>query len=221
MRKEAPVASGSYLSGVPTLVGDFRRGVNNIAQTVSLRAASTSTMALPASSQLPDEIIREILAPALHVSDEAFSNTSGTSNPFANYGLSSSTILVVCKSWLRVATPLLYETVVLRSKAQAQALSGVLKHNGQFGQFIKKLRVEGGYGTFVGEILKRSPSLTDLLITTSLYSNESIAGYPKGFQSVNPHRLIVLDDHLKASAIRKKVYQALAEAVRHSWTNLV
>jgi F-box-like len=179
-------------------------------------------MALPASSQLPDEIIKEILAPALHVSDEAFSHTADhEANPFASYGLSSSTILVVCKSWLRVATPLLYETVVLRSKAQAQALAGVLKANQQFGRFIRKLRVEGGYGSPVGEILRCSPLLTDLLIATTLYSNESIAGYLKGFQSVNPRRLIVLDDRLRTSAIRKKIYLALAEAVRHSWTNLV
>ena len=102
----------------------------------------------PASSQLPDEIIKEILLPALFVPDKLFSNTSMESNPFAGYELSSSTILVVCKSWLRVATPLLYETVVLRSKAQAQALAGVLKNNSPLGHFIKKLRLEGGYGTF-------------------------------------------------------------------------
>ncbi|KAH6909304.1 hypothetical protein BKA70DRAFT_1400209 [Coprinopsis sp. MPI-PUGE-AT-0042] len=175
-------------------------------------------MALPASSQLPDEIIKEILAPVLYVSDEAFSDMSANSNPFAKYDLSTSTILVVCKSWLRVATPLLYETVVLRSKAQAQALSGALKRNEQFGQFIEKLRIEGGYGTFVGEILRRSPFLSELWISTTLYSNESVAGYLKGFQAVNLRRLIVVDNHLKTSAIRKKVYEG--EAVRHAWTNL-
>ncbi|KAH6909306.1 hypothetical protein BKA70DRAFT_1278178 [Coprinopsis sp. MPI-PUGE-AT-0042] len=178
-------------------------------------------MALPASSQVPDEIIKEILAPALYVSDEAFSNTSLHANPFAKYELSTSTILVVCKSWLRVATPLLYETVVLRSKAQAQALASALKRNEQLGRFVRKLRVEGGYGTFVGEILRRSPSLTELWISTALYSNESVAGYLKGFKSVNPRRLIVVDDRLKTSAIRKKAYEALGEAIRHTWTNLI
>ncbi|KAH6909305.1 hypothetical protein BKA70DRAFT_1562153 [Coprinopsis sp. MPI-PUGE-AT-0042] len=176
-------------------------------------------MALSASSQLPDEIIKEILAPVLFVSDEAFSDTSQKSNPFASYELSTSTILVVCKSWLRVATPLLYETVVLRSKAQAQALSGALKRNEQLGRFIKKLRIEGGYGTFVGEILRHSPTLTDLWVSTALWSNESVAGYTKGFRSVNPRRLIVVDDRLKTSAIRKKVYEALGEAIR-LWTKL-
>ncbi|KAH6909307.1 hypothetical protein BKA70DRAFT_1562155 [Coprinopsis sp. MPI-PUGE-AT-0042] len=178
-------------------------------------------MTFPASCQLPDEIIKEILAPALYVSDEAFSSTCAKSNPFANYELSTSTILVVCKSWLRVATPMLYETVVLRSKAQAQALASALKQNEQLGRFIRKLRVEGGYGTFVYEVLRRSSSLTDLWLSTGLWSNESIAGYLKGFQLVNPRRLIVVDSDGKTSAIRKKIYEALAEAVRHPWTSLI
>ena len=175
----------------------------------------------PASSQLPDEIIKEILSPALYVPDNAFADTSLRSNPFARYGLSTSTILVVCKSWLRVATPLLYETIVLRSKAQAQALAAALKQNQQLGLFIKKLRVEGGYGAFLSEILRRSPALTDIWLSAALWSNESVAGYLKGFQSINPRRLIVVDDYSKSSAVRRKFYEALGEAVRNSWSSLV
>jgi F-box-like len=182
---------------------------------------STATMAFPVSSQLPDEIIKEILSPALYVSDRAFSSTCEWTNPFANYELSTSTILVVCKSWLRVATPMLYETVVLRSKAQAQALASALKDNEPLGRFIRKLRVEGGYGACLYEVLRRSPSLTDLWISTRLYSNESISGYLKGFQHVNPTRLIIVDNDNKTSVIRKNIYKALAEAVQHSWTSLV
>jgi hypothetical protein len=95
---------------------------------------------------LPDEIISEILSPALKVSDEVFSDTSEVS-PFAKYAESTSAYLLVCKSWLRVSTPLLYNIVILRSKAQAKALSLALAGNKELGQFIKKLRVEGGYGT--------------------------------------------------------------------------
>ena len=173
------------------------------------------------SSLLPDEITKEILSPALYVPANAFANTSLRSNPFANYELSCSAILVVCKSWLRVATPLLYETVVLRSKAQAQALAGALKQNEQLGRFIRKLRVEGGYGTYVSEILRRSPGLTDIWLSAALYSNESVAGYLKGFQAIDPQNLILVDDYGRTSATRRKFYDALSEAVRHSWTSLV
>jgi F-box-like len=178
-------------------------------------------MAFPASSQLPDEIIKEILAPALHVPDETFADTALRASPFATYGLSSSTISVVCKSWLRVATPLLYDTVVLRSKAQAQALAAALKRDSQLGAFIKKLRIEGGYGNAIFEILKRSLHITDIWISTALWSNESAAGYAKGFLLVNPCRLIVVDDRLKTSAIRNCVYEALVDAIKQKWHILV
>ncbi|KAF7319604.1 F-box domain-containing protein [Mycena chlorophos] len=77
---------------------------------------------------LPDELISEILSPALKVPEKLFSNLSPIS-PFAKYSVSTSSILLVCKAWLRVATPLLYDVVILRSKAQAKALGDALKLN--------------------------------------------------------------------------------------------
>ncbi|KAJ7119063.1 hypothetical protein C8R44DRAFT_922983 [Mycena epipterygia] len=57
-------------------------------------------------NSLPDEIISEILSPALKVSDEVFSDTSDVS-PFATYSESRSAYLLVCKAWLRVANTML------------------------------------------------------------------------------------------------------------------
>ncbi|KAJ7177652.1 hypothetical protein C8R46DRAFT_810000, partial [Mycena filopes] len=113
---------------------------------------------------LPDEIISEILSPALKVSDERFSDTSDVS-PFSKYELSTSAYLVVCKDWLRVATPLLYNIVVLRSRSQANALEKVLASHPEFGAFIRKLRLEGGYGMAMHTILKAAPNVTDVFLT--------------------------------------------------------
>ncbi|KAJ7658840.1 hypothetical protein DFH06DRAFT_919114, partial [Mycena polygramma] len=66
-------------------------------------------------------------------------------SPFAKPSLSTSAYLVVCRDWLRLATPLLYNVVVIRSKSQANALEKVLVNNKEFGRFIKKLRrLRGG-----------------------------------------------------------------------------
>ncbi|KAJ7699467.1 hypothetical protein B0H14DRAFT_3653002 [Mycena olivaceomarginata] len=89
---------------------------------------------------LPDEIISEILSPALKVSDEVFSDTSRVS-PFSKYSESTSAYLLVCKSWLRVATPLLYNVVILRSKAQAKALSLSLAGNKVLGKPLENKMV--------------------------------------------------------------------------------
>ncbi|KAH6880251.1 hypothetical protein BKA70DRAFT_191998, partial [Coprinopsis sp. MPI-PUGE-AT-0042] len=172
----------------------------------------------PPTLQLPDEIIKEVLTPALHVPDKPFADLSPRSSPFSSYELSSSAMLLVCKAWLRVATPLLYETVVMRSKAQAQGLASALQGNPQLCYFIKKLRIEGGYGTSIHTILKQSLGVTDLWLSVALWSNESIGGYSKGFALIRPHRLIIVDDgHSKSHTIRN----ALGEAVEKHWDTLI
>ncbi|KAJ7030862.1 hypothetical protein C8F04DRAFT_714729 [Mycena alexandri] len=144
------------------------------------------------STALPDEIISEILSPALKVSDERFSDTSDVS-PFAKYELSTSAYLVVCKDWLRVATPLLYNVIVLRSRSQANALEKVLQKHKDFGRFIRKLRVEGGYGMAMHTILKSAPNITDIFLTLKIWSEDSTQGLCKGLPLINPHRVILVD----------------------------
>ncbi|KAJ7689194.1 hypothetical protein B0H17DRAFT_1202550 [Mycena rosella] len=145
------------------------------------------------ADRLPDEIISEILAPALQVPDHKFSDTSSKS-PFASSsGASSSSTLLVCKSWLRVATPLIYYVVVIRTKAQAQALQTTLKDNANLGQFVKKLRVEGGFGRFTGDILKKTPNVRDIAISLFLAAADLTSGLVAGLPSINPTRLIVID----------------------------
>ncbi|KAJ7259740.1 hypothetical protein C8J57DRAFT_953070, partial [Mycena rebaudengoi] len=76
---------------------------------------------------LPDEMLSEILA-GTSFPDELFCDSSAPSVFAESYsGRSRSAYLLVSKSWLRVASPLLYNAVVLRSKAQASALHCALR----------------------------------------------------------------------------------------------
>ncbi|KAJ6500837.1 hypothetical protein C8R45DRAFT_863664 [Mycena sanguinolenta] len=159
---------------------------------------------------LPDEIISEILSPALKVSDELFCNNSDVS-PFAKNSESTSAYLLVCKSWLRVATPLLYNTVILRSKAQAKALSIALAANKELGQFIKKLRVEGGYGSPMLIILKCSPKISDIFLSLEIYSSDNTGGLCKGLHFINPTRLILRDPIYKT--LENKMVSQLLETL--------
>ncbi|KAK7035983.1 F-box domain-containing protein [Favolaschia claudopus] len=172
-------------------------------------------------SSLPDELVSEILSPALKVSDEVFSNTDHVS-PFATYGESTSAYLIVCKSWLRVATPLLYNTVVLRSKAQAKSLATVLSGSSELGHFIKKLRVEGGFGPAMQTILRCSPNITDLFLTLEIYSSDNTGGLCRGLSLINPSRFILQD--FKDKILDNKMVSQLLEALSQSsgkWSNLV
>ncbi|KAJ7237746.1 hypothetical protein B0H12DRAFT_1138520 [Mycena haematopus] len=161
-------------------------------------------------NSLPDEIISEILSPALKVSDELFCDQSDIS-PFAKNSESTSAYLLVCKPWLRVATPLLYNTVVLRSKAQAKALSVALSGNKELGHFIRKLRVEGGYGPPMHIILQCSPNISDLFLSFILYSSDNTSGLCKGLRLINPTRLILTD--LMYKPLENKMISHLVEAL--------
>ncbi|KAJ7667033.1 hypothetical protein B0H17DRAFT_1184307 [Mycena rosella] len=172
------------------------------------------------SENLPDEIISELLSPALKVPEHMFSDTSFTS-PFASYSASSSSTLLVCKSWLRVATPLLYSVVVIRSKAQAQALQATLQSAPELGRFVKKLRVEGGFGKPLHNILRNTPNVTDIFVSLQMRATDLTSGLASGLPFINPARLIMLDDDQffarnKAAADLMKALETCAK----KWSNL-
>ncbi|KAJ7622520.1 hypothetical protein FB45DRAFT_1061967 [Roridomyces roridus] len=133
---------------------------------------------------LPDEIIHELLSPALHVPDEEFSATV----PHTAYVRpleSASAILLVSKSWLRIATPLLYNVVILRSRGQVQALELALRSRGSdLGRFIKKLRIEGGYTVALEKILAKAKNLTDIALTLELGKGENVKGICQSVRSI-------------------------------------
>ncbi|KAJ7611793.1 hypothetical protein FB45DRAFT_760455, partial [Roridomyces roridus] len=173
-------------------------------------------------NSLPDEIISEILSPALKVPDDKFADTYEIS-PFTEYSESPSAYLLVCKSWLRVATPLLYNIVVLRSKAQAKALGQALSKNKDLGQFIKCFRVEGGYGAPMRTILKAAPNITDLCLSFwDIFASDNTVGLCDGLASIQPRRLILRDNPMRP--LHNKMIEKLVDAVAAAipqWQQLV
>ncbi|KAJ6566994.1 hypothetical protein B0H19DRAFT_1139090 [Mycena capillaripes] len=169
---------------------------------------------------LPEEMISEILSLVLKVPDDMFSDISETS-PFVASSASTSTILLVNKAWLRVATPLLYNTVVIRSRPQARALATALKGKENLGRFVKKLRVEGGFGKYMQHILERTPQITDLFLSAIIWASDNVSGLVQGLPLLNPTRLIVLEQ-LRHGRRNKCIFQ-LFDVVQKSignWTNL-
>ncbi|KAJ7615728.1 hypothetical protein DFH06DRAFT_1483914 [Mycena polygramma] len=172
-------------------------------------------------STLPDEILSEILSPAFKVSDDLFSDTYDVS-PFATPVISSSAYLLVCRDWLRVATPLLYNVVILRSRSQANALEKVLQKHKAFGRFIRKLRVEGGYGMAMHTILKSAPNITDIFLSLAIWASDNTQGLCKGLPLIDPHRVILVDPGV-GRPLKNKNLTALTKVILRcipKWHNL-
>jgi hypothetical protein len=73
-------------------------------------------------------------------------------------------------------------TLLLQAESLAVALHG--PHDP--GRFIKKLRVEGGFGAHMGHILKSAPNVTDLFISTAIHSPDTTSGLVLALSSLNP-----------------------------------
>ena len=173
------------------------------------------------ADKLADELLRDILAPLLAVPDASFDSTE-VKSPFSRLSESTSTFLVVCKRWMRIATPLLYQTVILRSTAQAQVLAAVLKNNKGFGDFIRKLRVEGAFGVSVGKIIQAAPNITDFCMTLKLFSDDRVTSMCKAMPQMDPTRVIVIavSGNNKSNASTREATDALRKCLK-SWPRVV
>ncbi|KAK7036063.1 hypothetical protein R3P38DRAFT_2910408 [Favolaschia claudopus] len=172
------------------------------------------------ATSLPDEIISEILAPVLRVPDEMFSDIKSEVSPFAGSSQSVCSLLVVCKPWLRVGTPMLYDTVILRSKAQAEALAITLNSGEDLGRFVKKVRLEGGLGKQVDKVFRCTPNVTDLFLSANIRSTDNVSGLVRGLPLINPKRLIFLDEgRWRWNICMATLIRGVAENMAN-WSNL-
>ncbi|KAH7106606.1 hypothetical protein BKA62DRAFT_826107 [Auriculariales sp. MPI-PUGE-AT-0066] len=135
--------------------------------------------------KLADELLKEILSPPLLVPDDMFAHR-GAVSPFSRVERSAADVLLVCKRWMRVGTPALYHTVVLRSMAQAKALASALRRCPDFGTYIRRLRVEGSYGEYIWQAVKTAPHITELCLSLTVYSDANVGGMVKSLDNLNP-----------------------------------
>jgi hypothetical protein len=161
----------------------------------------------------PDEVLHNILSLVLEIDDRQFTNKSytlvGHSHP-----------LLVCKTWLRISTPLFYKVVVLTSKAQARALAWTLKENEGLGSFIRKLRSSGGFGPSMETIMLASLKITDLCLEFYVRSRDSVAGLCKGLLALSPTRLTLHGDMSRQNAQVRQLSNGICQCLK-LWTNMV
>ncbi|EJD39095.1 hypothetical protein AURDEDRAFT_187546 [Auricularia subglabra TFB-10046 SS5] len=170
--------------------------------------------------KLADELLKMIITPPLLVPDELFAD-GGDLSPFSKATFSASEVLLVCKRFMRIATPVLYETVIIRSKAQALALQAALTRNPEFGQFVRKLRLEGAYGRELAKVIPTMPYVTDFCFTLGVFVDESLAGLTAAFNTFEPTRVILtlLDARRGSNSLHRSLVVKLCAAI-HKWTKL-
>lgn len=93
---------------------------------------------------LPEELVERILA--LCVLPNCNSSPLRPSWHIQSSARSTASVLLVNKTFRRIATPLFYKTLVLRSPAQLPLLlDGALKPNPELGTYVRNVLISGGY----------------------------------------------------------------------------
>ncbi|KAL4076269.1 hypothetical protein V8B97DRAFT_2028594 [Scleroderma yunnanense] len=185
-------------------------------------------------SDLPDELLHDILVVACWIDVDLFSDTRSTSRSsnaetskanddgeHRERANSATTIPLVCRRWLNVSTPLIYETIILRTRHQARCLAHTLLNDYTLGLNIRKLRIEGGMGVPVNKILHFAPNITDLFVElVGDKEEENTLGLRLGLEAINPVRVVLM--HRAMPRYNRRVSSLIGELCQFisKWTNL-
>ncbi|KAJ7082222.1 hypothetical protein B0H15DRAFT_764997, partial [Mycena belliarum] len=142
------------------------------------------------AEHLPREIIREIIL--CNVDPEAplpdMFNLYRDVPPFRPKALA---YLAVSKAWHGATVSIVYRTIVLRTKRQAEALATTVHRDYRLGHYIRNLMFCGGFGRASKTILTSATNLHTIAITLHIQAKDSVLGLLSGLRLVNPAQLIV------------------------------
>lgn len=170
---------------------------------------------------LADEMLQSILAPPLRVPDAMFQDV-GLVSPFSKVEQSASDVLLVCKRWMRVATPTLYHTVVIRSNAQAAALNAALTRNPDFGRHVRRFRLERPYPEYLNKTVTNTmPNIVDLCLPIGVLAADRPSDVYELLSISQPQHLLLVNYRPNHSnATFNKLVSKICAAIQ-SWTGLV
>ena len=174
----------------------------------------------------PLEVIVEIIKHVLCVSDEDFSRNVDDSK-FGRPHEPTSNLLLVCKAWMRIAMPYLYECVVLRTSGQVEAFMDVMNDKvigRELKPLVRRIRLEDHFGMLTKSLLDLFPNILELHIPYPRHGEEDIGGLCDAFSKIKPERIAIGHaggSDLSEFGVYAPLINALSNAVKHSWTTLV
>lgn len=126
-------------------------------------------------------------------------------------------VLLVCKTWLRIGTPLLYECVSVWAPRHTKAVAALLTREPQLGCAVRCLRLEGGMGKALATVVKHAAGFHTLYVSLHVKSSEGVVGLQKSAALMNPRALYI---HGGPSTHNKWYYDAamvIEDAIADQW----
>ncbi|KAI9066361.1 hypothetical protein FKP32DRAFT_1664846 [Trametes sanguinea] len=174
---------------------------------------------------VPHEVLECILHHALVIPTQTFEAWRTAATFAASPRSTSAGILLVSKRWHELGEPYLYESAILRTKAQVKSFAAAVRkvntRDIKRGHYLRRLRIEGGYNDRVRTIFEGSPGIVHLFLGFDISLDDSSAGLKRALQKINPSRLFMdatPGPHFTAQNTMS-LYAAVGGALP-SWTNL-
>ena len=169
----------------------------------------------------PEEVLERILALCVDAQTDAFANPSWHTRQVSRR---ASSVLLVNKTFLRIATPLLYNTVVIRSSHQLTTiLDNVFRPSPQLATFVKTVEISGGSYDGLDDFVRLCVNLEefDMSLDNTPWEEdvrEKFAESLKGMRKIKS--LIVRKDAYLTQEKPKHLMNQLSDAIV-AWTSLV
>lgn len=174
-------------------------------------------------SKLPEELLHETLKHLFHISPSEFqSQPSHWDRHLGRYPRPHlKLLLLINKQWYRICTPLFYSCLELASDTAMEALASTLLATPLLGQYIRRLRLEGGYGRSLLAVVKHAPNVRVLSVQLDVLSKIPTSGLTRALPLFDPrelhlHGLARRRMNQKTEVLTEKVLAALP-----AWKSLV
>jgi len=170
---------------------------------------------------LPEEVLERILALCIDAQTDAFANPSWHTRLVSRR---ASSILLVNKTFLRIATPLLYNTVVIRSSHQLTTiLDNVFRPNPELPAFVKTVTISGGSYNGLDEFVRLCVNLEefDMTLDNTPWKEDMREKFTESLMGMKKIKsLVVRKDAYLTQEKPKHLMNQLSNAIA-AWTSLV
>ncbi len=175
---------------------------------------------------IPNELLEAILFHALTIPTAVFEawRTHRTFCGSPRSGVSS--LLLVSKRWHTLGTSPLYESAILRTSTQVQAFAQTLTDRKDKqrtpGRYLRRLRIEEGFGGAAINVLTAAPGITTLYLGFDLTNHDSMSELTRTLKKVSLKHLLLdsVDGGLLSTTMGINLSKAVAGALPH-WKQLV
>lgn len=169
----------------------------------------------------PEEVLERILALCVDAQTDAFANPSWHTRQVSRR---ASSILLVNKTFLRIATPLLYNTVVIRSSHQLTTiLDNVFRPNPELATFVKTVAISGGSYDDLDDFVRLCVNLEefDMTLDNSPWERDVREKFGQSLIGMKKIKsLVVRKDAYLTQEKPKLLMNQLSNAIT-AWTSLV